>query len=151
MSSKSSTIGNHPRLHHSGELNKAIRAGATNDLVNVAEALQEKQIAKIADHIATHDHIKVVLIAGPSSSGKTTFSKRLSVQLRACGKRPVSISLDNYFVDREATPLDENGDYDFETIEAVDLPPLQQPNVATPSGSRSRTPRFRLPLWQESS
>ena len=128
-----------------GELNKAIRAGATNDLVNVAEAMQEKQIAKIADHIATHDHIKVVLIAGPSSSGKTTFSKRLSVQLRACGKRPVSISLDNYFVDREATPLDENGDYDFETIEAVDLPLFNNQMSQLLAGLEVELPLFDFP------
>ena len=128
-----------------GELNKAIRAGATNDLVNVAEALQEKQIAKIADHIAAHDHIKVVLIAGPSSSGKTTFSKRLSVQLRACGKRPVSISLDNYFVDREATPLDENGDYDFETIEAVDLPLFNNQMSQLLAGLEVELPLFDFP------
>ena len=128
-----------------GELNKAIRAGATNDLVNVAEALQEKQIAKIADHIATNDHIKVVLIAGPSSSGKTTFSKRLSVQLRACGKRPVSISLDNYFVDREATPLDENGDYDFETIEAVDLPLFNNQMSQLLAGQEVELPVFDFP------
>lgn len=105
-----------------GELNTLIRAGYTNDLINVAEALQEKQISRIADHIANHDNLRAILIAGPSSSGKTTFSKRLSVQLMACGKKPVSISLDNYFINREDTPRDENGDYDFEHIEALNLP-----------------------------
>ncbi len=104
-----------------GELNRAILSGETNDLVNVSEALQEKKIARIADHIAADEKIKVVLIAGPSSSGKTTFAKRLSVQLKACGKRPVQISMDNYFVDRELTPRDENGEWDFECIDAVNL------------------------------
>ena len=104
-----------------GELNRAILSGHTNDIVAVSEALQEKKISRMADHIASHPDIRVVLIAGPSSSGKTTFSKRLCVQLMACGKRPVQISLDNYFVDRVLTPLDEKGDYDFENIEAVNL------------------------------
>lgn len=104
-----------------GELNRAILSDHTNDLVAVSEALQEKKISRIADHIATNPHIKVVLIAGPSSSGKTTFAKRLCVQLMACGKLPYQISLDNYFVDRVLSPLDENGDYDFEHIEAVNL------------------------------
>ena len=104
-----------------GELNRAILSDHTNDIVAVSEALQEKKISRIADHIAAHPHIKVVLIAGPSSSGKTTFAKRLCVQLMACGKIPYQISLDNYFVDRELSPRDEKGDYDFEHIEAVNL------------------------------
>ena len=104
-----------------GELNRAILSDHTNDIVAVSEALQEKKISRIADHIAAHPHIKVVLIAGPSSSGKTTFAKRLCVQLMACGKIPYQISLDNYFVDRVLSPRDEKGDYDFEHIEAVNL------------------------------
>ena len=104
-----------------GELNRAILSDHTNDIVAVSEALQEKKISRIADHIAAHPHIKVVLIAGPSSSGKTTFAKRLCVQLMACGKIPYQISLDNYFVDRVLSPHDEKGDYDFEHIEAVNL------------------------------
>ncbi len=128
-----------------GELNQAIRAGKTNDLVNVAEALQEKKIAQIADHIATHSQIRVVLIAGPSSSGKTTFSKRLSVQLKACGKRPVSISLDNYFVDRELTPLDARGDYDFEHIEALNLPHFNDQVCRLLMGEEVELPRFDFP------
>lgn len=104
-----------------GELNRAILSDHTNDIVAVSEALQEKKISRIADHIAAHPGIKVVLIAGPSSSGKTTFAKRLCVQLMACGKIPYQISLDNYFVDRVLSPRDEKGDYDFEHIEAVNL------------------------------
>ena len=104
-----------------GELNRAILSDHTNDIVAVSEALQEKKISRIADHIAAHPHIRVVLIAGPSSSGKTTFAKRLCVQLMACGKIPYQISLDNYFVDRVLSPRDEKGDYDFEHIEAVNL------------------------------
>lgn len=104
-----------------GELNRAILSDHTNDIVAVSEALQEKKISRIADHIAAHPHIKVVLIAGPSSSGKTTFAKRLCVQLMACGKIPYQISLDNYFVDRVLSPRDKKGDYDFEHIEAVNL------------------------------
>ena len=104
-----------------GELNRAILSDHPNDIVAVSEALQDKKISRIADHIAAHPHIKVVLIAGPSSSGKTTFAKRLCVQLMACGKIPYQISLDNYFVDRVLSPRDEKGDYDFEHIEAVNL------------------------------
>ncbi len=128
-----------------GELNTLIRAGRTNDLVNVAEALQEKQIAQIADHIASHDALRVVLIAGPSSSGKTTFAKRLSVQLMACGKKPVSISLDNYFVDRERTPLDETGDYDFEHIEALNLPLFNDQMNRLLVGEEVELPRYDFP------
>ncbi|MCF0236367.1 MAG: nucleoside kinase, partial [Bacteroidaceae bacterium] len=128
-----------------GELNKAIKAGQTNDLVNVAEALQEKKIAQIADHIATHENLKVVLIAGPSSSGKTTFSKRLSVQLQACGKKPVSISMDNYFVDRELTPLDAKGDYDFEHIEALNLPLFNDHICRLLKGEEVELPFFDFP------
>lgn len=104
-----------------GELNRALQAGQQGDLVNVSEALQEKKIARIADYITADERIKVVLIAGPSSSGKTTFAKRLCIHLRGCGKRPVQISIDNYAVDRELSPRDEKGDYDFEHIDAINL------------------------------
>lgn len=128
-----------------GELNKAIKAGYTNELVNVAEALQEKKIAQIADHIARNESLKVVLIAGPSSSGKTTFSKRLSVQLKACGRKPVSISMDNYFVDREQTPLDEKGDYDFEHIEALNLSLFNEHICRLIAGETVELPFFDFP------
>ena len=104
-----------------GELNRALLSGQISDIVDVSEALQEKKIAHIADHIAADQRIKVVLIAGPSSSGKTTFAKRLCIHLKGCGKRPVQISIDNYAVDRELSPRDANGDYDFEHIEAINL------------------------------
>ena len=104
-----------------GDLNIACRKGHATDLINVAEALQEKRIAAMADEIYCR-HSRIVLISGPSSSGKTTFSKRLSVQLMANGLRPVALSLDDYFVDRELTPLDDEGGYDFESLYAVDLP-----------------------------
>lgn len=106
-----------------GELNHVIASGSAsaNDMINVSECLQERKIGQIADYLAEHPALKVVLIAGPSSSGKTTFSKRLSVQLKACGLKPVAISLDNYFVDRVKTPLDEDGNYDYESIYAMQI------------------------------
>lgn len=107
-------------VHDVGDLNYSIAGGDINELMLVQEALMEKQIAAIADMILEGEK-KIVLIAGPSSSGKTTFSHRLSVQLRAHGLRPYPFALDNYFVDRELTPRDENGNYDFECIEAMDL------------------------------
>ena len=104
-----------------GDFNTACRAGHATDLINVAEALQEKRIAGIADDIYRRK-ARIVLISGPSSSGKTTFSKRLSIQLMTNGLHPVALSLDDYFVDRELTPLDEHGEYDFESLYALDLP-----------------------------
>ena len=103
-------------------LNKYITAGNIHDLIWIAEGLHEKKIAQIADNISgNRQDARVILVAGPSSSGKTTFAQRLKVQLRVNGLRPVSISLDDYFVDRDKTPLDENGEFDFESIEAIDL------------------------------
>ena len=102
-------------------LNNRIKDGKTNEVILMSEALHEKKIAEIADKIAAKDGIKLVLIAGPSSSGKTTFAKRLGIQLRINGLKPVTIGTDNYFVERPDTPRDENGDYDFETIDALDL------------------------------
>lgn len=102
-------------------LNTAINEGRSNEIILTAEALHEKKIAEIADKIAKRDGVKMVLIAGPSSSGKTTFAKRLGIQLRLHGMKPVTIGTDNYFVERQDTPKDENGEYDFEAIEALDL------------------------------
>ena len=107
-----------------GELNRVDIEGKSRDLINVAEALHEKYIARISDCITERyerDGTRVVLIAGPSSSGKTTFTKRLAVQLRTNLLNPIQISLDNYFIDRHLTPLDENGDYDYESLYALDL------------------------------
>ncbi len=104
-----------------GDFNEAVKAGHATNLINVSEALQEKKISQIADQITTHPEVRMVLIAGPSSSGKTTFCKRLSIQLLANGIRPVQISLDDYFVDRERTPKDAAGDWDYESIHALDI------------------------------
>ncbi len=105
-----------------GELNDIIKSGDICDLMRVSEALHEKKIAQIADLINSSEHRKrIVLISGPSSSGKTTFAHRLAIQLRVNGLKPTTISLDNYFVNREKTPLDENGELDFEAFEAIDV------------------------------
>ena len=105
-----------------GALNDLIKQGKSTSIVRISEALHEKKIAKIADMIANSGHEKrIILISGPSSSGKTTFAQRLSIQLRVNGLKPVTISLDDYFVNREETPKDEFGDYDFEALEAIDV------------------------------
>ena len=127
-----------------GDINQAIQAGHATDLINVAEALQEKRIARIADDICQRKDIKVVLISGPSSSGKTTFSKRLSVQLMANGRYPYPISLDDYFVDREHTPRDENGDYDYESLYALDLELFNSHLEALVKGETIEIPRFNF-------
>ncbi len=106
---------------HLAAMNAIIERNEIDDLIRVNEALQEKKIAQIADMICSNSQTRLVLIAGPSSSGKTTFAQRLLIQLRVNGRRPVSISLDNYFIDKVLTPLDENGEYDFEAIEALKL------------------------------
>lgn len=103
------------------DLNNAIRAGKGKDVILMSEALQEKKIAELADKISKQKNLKMVLIAGPSSSSKTTFARRLGMQLRVNGIKPVTIGTDDYFVERPETPKDENGDYDFETIDALDL------------------------------
>lgn len=105
-----------------GALNDIVKDGDINDIIRVSEALHEKKIAQIADMITNSaDSKRIVLISGPSSSGKTTFAQRLSIQLRVNGLKPVTISLDDYFVDRDKTPLDESGEFDFEALEAIDI------------------------------
>lgn len=114
--------GNILEMENVSHLNDVITGGKFKELINIAEALHEKKIAQIADMITNSDEKKIlVLIAGPSSSGKTTFAQRLAVQLRVNGLRPISISLDDYFKNREDTPIDEKGEYDFETVEAIDV------------------------------
>lgn len=112
-------------LSNVGDMNLAVKADRATDIINVTEAMQEKRIGIIAEEIAKRfhspDRTRVVLISGPSSSGKTTFSKRLSIQLMTNGIKPYPVSLDNYFVDREHTPKDSNGDYDYESLYALDL------------------------------
>lgn len=125
-----------------GEFNAACDHGHTNELINVSEALQEKKISRLADRIAANRDLKVILIAGPSSSGKTTFSKRLSVQLMACGLRPLPISTDDYFVDRVKTPLDADGNYDFEHIDAMNISLLTEQINALIRGEEVETPRY---------
>lgn len=124
------------------QLNEVIRKGGANDLILLDEALHEKKIAQIADKVAKNKNIKLVLIAGPSSSGKTTFAKRLGVQLRLDGLKIVTISVDNYFVERDKTPLDENGKYDFETIEAIDLDLFNSDITALLNGEEIDVPTF---------
>ena len=124
-----------------GDFNTACRNGHATELINVSEALQEKRIAGIADDIYRRG-ARIVLIAGPSSSGKTTFSKRLAIQLMTNGLKPVALSLDDYFVDRERTPLDENGQYDFESLYAVDLPYFNAELNALLQGEEVELSRF---------
>ena len=128
-----------------GDLNEVIERGYASQLIQISEALQEKKIARIADEIAQRKGIKVVLIAGPSSSGKTTTCKRLSVQLAVNGIKPVGISLDDYFVDREQTPRDANGDYDFEHLHALNLDLLNQQMTALLRGEEVELPRYDFP------
>lgn len=128
-----------------GDFNAACHEGHATDLINVAEALQEKRIAGIADDIHRRG-ARIVLISGPSSSGKTTFSKRLSVQLMTNGLRPVALSLDDYFVDREHTPLDAEGNYDFESLYAVDLPFFNEQLSALLRGDEVQLTKFDFTL-----
>jgi uridine kinase len=128
-----------------GDLNEVIGKGFAPQLIMVSEALQEKKIAQIADEIARKKGIKLVLIAGPSSSGKTTTCKRLSVQLAVNGIKPVGISLDDYFLDRDKTPLDEKGDYDFENLHALNLPLLNEQLSALFRGEEVELPRYDFP------
>ncbi len=135
-------------LNNVGDFNIACESGEATNLINVAEALQEKKIAQIADTI--HDRcqngnrVRLVLISGPSSSGKTTFSKRLSVQLMTNGIRPHSVSLDNYFVERELTPQDENGEYDYESLYALDLELFNKHLSYLLQGEEVELPRFNF-------
>ena len=127
-----------------GDLNEAIANNDTNLLIQVSEALQEKKISKIAEEIARKSGIRIVLIAGPSSSGKTTTCKRLSVQLITNGIKPVPISLDDYFLDREQTPRDASGDYDFESIHALNIPLLNEQLAALFRGDEVELPRYNF-------
>ena len=131
-----------------GDLNVACNHGHATDLINVSEALQEKKIAQIADEITHRNQdgkrVKLVLISGPSSSGKTTFSKRLSIQLMTNGLKPYHISLDDYFVNRNDTPLDENGKHDFESLYAVDLPFFEEQLTTLLNGGEVELPRYNF-------
>lgn len=128
-----------------GDFNQAIDAGHATDIINISEALQEKKIAKIAEDIANRQGVKLVLLAGPSSSGKTTSCKRLSIQLAVNGLKPLQISLDDYFVDRDKTPKDDNGEYDFESIYALNLDLLNEQFNALFRGEEVELPKYDFP------
>ena len=125
-----------------GDFNELVDQGAATDVINVSEALQEKKISEIADEIASRKGVKLVLLAGPSSSGKTTTCKRLSIQLLANGIRPLQISLDDYFVDREHTPKDENGEYDYESIYALNLKLINEQFTKLFRGEEVELPKY---------
>ena len=125
-----------------GDFNAAVDAGHATDIINISEALQEKKIAQIAEQIAQREGVKLVLLAGPSSSGKTTSCKRLSIQLAVNGLKPLQISLDDYFVDRERTPKDENGEYDYESIYALDLQKINDQFNALFRGEEVELPKY---------
>ena len=124
------------------KLNKAVEEGRIKDIIMLAEALHEKKIANIADDIKKRKKTKMVLIAGPSSSGKTTFAQRLGIQLRLNGIKPVTLSVDNYFVERQDTPRNENGEYNFECIEAIDLKLFNEHLVKLLNGEEIEVPEF---------
>ena len=128
-----------------GDFNQAIDAGHATDIINISEALQEKKLAKIAEEIASREGVKLVLLAGPSSSGKTTSCKRLSIQLAVNGLKPLQISLDDYFVDRDKTPRDENGEFDFESIYALNLDLLNEQFNALFRGEEVELPKYDFP------
>ena len=123
-------------------LNKRVKEGSIKELILLSEALHEKKIAQIADKIAQRKGVKMVLIAGPSSSGKTTFAQRLGIQLRLNGIKPVTLSVDNYFVERQDTPRNENGEYNFECIEAIDLKLFNEHLVKLLNGEEIEVPEF---------
>ena len=137
------------RLSNVGDVNKAIKRGNASELIQVSEALQEKKVVQIAEEIERRFHreedpIRLVLITGPSSSGKTTFCRRLSVQLLACGLRPVSFSTDDYFVNRVDTPKLPNGDYDFDNIETVEYSLLEDHLLRLMQGERVEIPEYNF-------
>ena len=131
-------------LNTIGDMNMLISQGHVNEMINVSDALQEKKIAHIADEIASRKDVRVVLISGPSSSGKTTFSKRLSVQLLASGLKPYPISMDNYFVDRDKTPRTPSGDYDFESLHALNTELLASQLNTLIAGGEVELPKYNF-------
>lgn len=131
-------------ISYVSSLNDIVKKGSSRDLILISEGFHEKKISKIADYIASNKMIKVVLIAGPSSSGKTSFIHRLSIQLRVNGLKPFPISLDNYFVPREQTPKDEFGNYDFESIDALDLPLFNEHLIKLIQGEEVELPIFNF-------
>ena len=127
-----------------GDLNNAVCKGDFDNLMLVQEALQERRIGEIAQRIYESKHVRFVMIAGPSSSGKTSFANRLSIQMRTYGLNPHPISLDNYFVNRENTPLNEDGSYNFECLEALDVEQFNKDMVALLNGEEVELPTFNF-------
>ena len=127
-----------------GDLNERITKEGANNLILIAEALQEAKISQFAEQIVQAGNRKIIMIAGPSSSGKTTFSHRLSIQLAAHGMKPHPIGVDNYFVNREDTPLDSNGNYNFECLEAIDVKQFNEDMSALLRGEEVELPRFNF-------
>ncbi len=125
-----------------GNINEKIQAGKAGDLIKFSEALHEKKVSQIADKIKKHENTKIILIAGPTSSGKTTFAKRLSVQLKIIGIKPIQISLDNYFVNRKDTPLDKNGEYDYECLQALDTKLFNKNLLDLIEGKEIEVPKY---------
>lgn len=126
-----------------GNINELVKSKKVSELIQISEALQEKKLAYIADNISNRkEHPRLILISGPSSSGKTTFAQRLAVQLKVAGLKPVTLSLDNYFVDREFTPKDENGEYNFEALEALDVQLLNDNLLSLFKGEEVDLPKF---------
>ena len=136
--------GNMMNIETVADLNDEIKNGCIQETILVQEALQEKKIAQISETIANKPEVKFILIAGPSSSGKTTFSHRLSIQLRAHGLIPHPIAVDNYFVNREQTPRDENGDYNFECLEAIDVEQFNQDLTDLLAGKEVALPTYNF-------
>jgi|AntRauTorcE11898_2_1112593.scaffolds.fasta_scaffold00621_4 uridine kinase len=130
-------------INNIGDLNRAVESGEIQEIIKISEGLQEKKVAQIADRIRKNrNNLKLILISGPSSSGKTTFSKRLAIQLKVNGLNPVKISLDNYFVNREDNPVDENGEYDFETLKALDVDLFNKNMLDLLEGKEIELPKF---------
>lgn len=131
-------------LSYVSSLNEKILSQDINEVIRINEALHEKKIAAIADVICQDDEINIILIAGPSSSGKTTFAQRLAVHLKVNGKRPISISVDDYFVDRDKTPVNEKGEFDFEALEAIDLETFNDDLVKLLEGEEIELPKYNF-------
>ncbi len=137
------------KISNIGDLNSHVLSGEISELIKISEAIHEKKIAQIADKIRKKRRkIKVILISGPSSSGKTTFGKRLAIQLKVTGLNPVNLSLDNYFVNRDKTPIDEHGEYDFESLHALDIEQFNHDLIALMNGEEIELPKFSFETGQ---
>ncbi|MCR4599712.1 MAG: nucleoside kinase [Acetatifactor sp.] len=145
---KSDEWGRQVGIETVGDLNESICKGTLNEIVLIQEAMQERKIAEIARDIVKRDNVKFIMIAGPSSSGKTSLSHRLSIQLKTLGKKPHPIAMDNYFVNREDTPLDANGNYDFECLGAMDIEKFNSDMLRLLAGELVEMPSFNFKIGQ---